>query len=539
MTFVRREWQPLAIFGGGFAAIYLFAILSVSPAYFYPRLITDSINYYLKALAFIETGHTAARIAVNLPPFTYLSMPGLLRVPVMIFFRDFDDQQRAIQISNVLLVGVTAAMYAYVLSWIVPRRWHWLAIGFSFAFMLLNPDWGGNVFALLADAPYAAVTIAFLIFVTRVLTSNRPLTGQPWAIAGCLVLFALAFLCRFSAPVLLVYVAVFAIGRQIHRRSPRWPLVAGAIVSVLVVAILIGLNWQTLMGRYLMEPVQFILRANKASVAMNFLATALPSQIVPRFQRGFTHDPVLDTYHVYFGHAPRDAVLVAIGFLISATTFYGMWRARHRFIPEIAYVLAALPVLVMVIPSTARYLIAYEPFLWIFFYAGASALLAPVASRIAPSPRALFVTVAVLAMTVSTTIYLRSRAAGSNGRFSIGETRAYSAEVASTFGGLRSYLETLPRDHTYLIARATAGRWKAISGLDYYRPDSLLPVAVVQRDTYLLLECATRDSCRNFDDIDRRFPALFNRYGQFSFDPVFARSTEHAKAKVYRIRDSQ
>lgn len=533
---MRREWQALAVFGGGFAAVYLVGIFAVSPAYFYPRLITDSLYYYLTGLAFAETGHVTARTAINLPPFTYLSMPGLLRAPFMMLFRDFDNQLRAIQISNVLLVGITAAMYAYVLSWTVPRKWHWLAIGFSFGFMLLNPDWGGNVFALLADAPYAAATIAFLILAARVLSSDRPLKEQPWAIAGCVVLFTVAFLLRFSAPVLLVYVAVLAAGRRIHRRQPSGPLLVWAAVALVLLAVLVGLNWKVLHGRYLMEPVLFLFRADKASVMMNLLASALPSQIVPRFQRAFTHDPVFDTYHVDFGTAPRDLVLVALGFAISATTFFGMWRARRRFVPEIAYALAAMPVLALMIPSTTRYLIAYEPLFWIFFYAGASALVAPIAVRLAPSPRAVLATVAILILAGTGAAYLRLRSAP----ISIGETRAYSTEVASTFGELRRYLETLPRDRTFLIgSRGTTGRWKAISGLEYYRPDSSLSVAVTQRDTYLVLDCVTLDWCRDFDRVDQRSREFFDRYGKFSFDPVFARTTEHAKARVYRIRDSQ
>jgi hypothetical protein len=537
--FMRREWQALAVFGGGFAAIYLVGIFAVSPAYFYPRLITDSIYYYLTGLAFAETGHVAARTAINLQPFVYLAMPGLLRAPFMFLFRDFDTQLRAIQVSNVLLVGVTAVMYAYVLAWIVPRKWHWLAIGFSFGFMLLNPDWGGNVFGILADAPYAAAAIAFLILAARLFSSDQPLEEQPWRIAGCVILFAVAFLLRFSAPVLLVYVAVLAVGRRMHRRLPSGRLLAGAAVGLMLLTVLVGLNWNVLNGRYLREPVYFLLRANKGSVLMNLLASALPSQIVPRFQRLFTHDLVIDTYHVHFGTAPRDLILAAIGFAISATTFAGMWRARRRFAPEIAYTLAAMSVLALMIPGTTRYLIAYEPLFWICFYVGASALIAPLAVRLAPSPRAVMVTVALLVVTGAAAVALRA-VDNRGAKVAIGETRAYSTEVASTFGDLRGYLETLPRDHTFLIgSRGTFGRWKAISGLEYYRPDSSLSVAVTQRDTYLVLDCATLDLCRDFETQDRRSREFFDRYGKFSFDSVFARTTEHAKARVYRIRDSQ
>jgi hypothetical protein len=354
-----------------------------------------------------------------------------------------------------------------------------------------------------------------------------------------MILFAVAFLLRFSAPVLLVYVAVLAVGRHVHGRRPVGPLLIGAFTVAILLAVLVSLNWKVLHGRYLMEPVQFFLKADKASVMMNLLSFALPSQIVPRYQRLFTHDPVLDTYHVSFGSAPRDLILVALGFAISATTFYGMFRARRRFAPEIVYTLAAIPVLALMIPSTTRYLIAYEPLFWIFFYAGASALVAPLAARSFRRPRALLAAAALLVLIGGGAAYART-AGRHGGRIAIGETRAYSTEVASTFGDLRSYLEALPRDHTFLIGtRGTGGRWKAISGLEYYRPDSSLSVAVAQRDTYLVLDCATLDLCRDFEEVDRRTREYFDRYGRFSFDSVFARTTDHTKARVYRIRDTQ
>jgi len=123
VDFVRREWKALAVFGGGFVLILVAAVLAIDPAFYYPRLFADPLLYYLKGLAFTETGHTAARAYINRAPFHYVALPGVLRSPFMLAFRDFDDQLRAIQLSNVLLLAVTATMYAYVLSWAIPRRW--------------------------------------------------------------------------------------------------------------------------------------------------------------------------------------------------------------------------------------------------------------------------------------------------------------------------------------------------------------------------------------------------------------------------------
>jgi hypothetical protein len=190
VAFMRREWRALVIFGGGFVAVLLVGVLAVDPAYFYPRLATDPLRYYLKGLAFAGTGHVIARSAVNSEPFHYVSMPGMLRSPFIAAFRNFGDQLRAIQVANIALVTATAAMFSYVLSWAVPRARHWMAIGYAFGFILLSSAWVANVFAPLADALYEAFTIAALIIVTRVICSDRPIRSRPFAIAGAAILFA-------------------------------------------------------------------------------------------------------------------------------------------------------------------------------------------------------------------------------------------------------------------------------------------------------------------------------------------------------------
>src|SRR6478609_219590 len=107
-AFIRREWKPAAFFGGFFVVAALAVIFSVDTAFFYPRLQTDPLRYLMKAHAFIDTGTTAARAAVNIPPFLYAAMPGVLRAPLVVAFKDFDDQWRAIQATNVIFAALVA-----------------------------------------------------------------------------------------------------------------------------------------------------------------------------------------------------------------------------------------------------------------------------------------------------------------------------------------------------------------------------------------------------------------------------------------------
>ena len=543
VAFVRREWQALAVFGGGFVAVLLLGVLAVDPAYFYPRLATDPLLYYLKGLAFAETGHAIARSAINRVPFDYVSMPGILRSPFIAGFRDFDDQLRAIQLSNIALVAATGVMFSYILSWALPRSRHWMGIGYTFGFLLLSPDWVANVFAPLADAPYAAFSIAVLIITALVIRSDAAVRRRPVAIAAGATLFVLAFLVKYTAPVLLFYGALLAAGRARQHGTSRRTLLIGSGIALSGVVVLVLINWTIITRRYLYEPIGYLLHAPKKGMFLNFFGLAIPSQIIPDFQLAFARNPMVDAYRPVFGGTAGDVAITVAGIGVSLIVFFGMWKARKQFLPEIAYCLAALPVLGLMIPSTARYLMAYQPLVWIFFYVGAAALLRPLVPRFRLHPLAPITSLSLMLLIASGLVYVRSQrivgvAGNRSAAISLGETRGYINQIASTFGDLRRFLETLPKDRALLIGAApTVGRWKVISGLDYYRPDSGLSVAAREHDVYVVLECGTLELCQDFDaweDLTRRG---LRKYGDFSLDPVFSRASPHAKAKVLRLKN--
>ncbi|MFN2602142.1 MAG: hypothetical protein ABR582_05220 [Gemmatimonadaceae bacterium] len=544
-AFIRREWKALAAFGGAFVAVITTAVVAVDPAFFYPRLSTDPLLYYLKGLAFAETGHTAARSAVNRPPFHYVALPGVLRAPFMIAFKNFDAQLRAIQLSNVVFLVITATMFAFILSWVVPRRWHWLAIGFTFGFMLLSPDWVANVFQPLADLPYAVFSVAFIILSTRVICSERRLLAQPVAIAMMVVLFVLTFLDRFTGPFLLIYVALLAAGRRrqgtIHRRTIA---ILSGIAAVSIFALIV-LSWETINVRYLWIARQYFAHGSRVSMIGSIVALAIPSQIIPVFNLGFGSPPIVDKFHVGFESSPVSLLLIELGVAISATVLLGMWRGRSRLTPEVWYCFAAFVVLGPIIQSAGRYFMAYQPFLWIFFYLGVGELLSPIAGRIAARRQLIVAGLAAMTLAAAGLVYLRAQRIGgtaSDRRVAVSITgaRSYVDEVGSTFRALRNYLETLPRDRTMLVSELSAyGRWKVISGLDYYFPDSAFQMEVTRRDTYLLVECGTLEACQDFPAWDAKLRRGLERYGNFSYDPVFSRITPHGKATVYRIRNAQ
>ncbi len=544
-TFCRREWPAIAAFGGGFCLLALAAIVAIDPAFFYPRLQTDPLNYWLKAKSLVETGHTSAQWAVNIPPFSYAAMPGVIRAPFLVLFRDFDDQLRAIQVLNILVVGSVALLSAYVLSWIHPVRRHRWVIAFAFAFTVLNPIWIANIFLLLVDAPYAAFTLAALILSMRIICSDKPFTRRPLAVLSCAILFVVAFLLRFTAPVLLVYAAVLWRGK--HANAPlfnRKTILALAGVTLAVV-LLIALNADAIFGRYLREPIGFARKGEKIGMILNVLGAAIPAQILPNFMQGFIYPPIEGYYQTTFFAVPAQTAWLGVGLVLGVTTLIGMWQSRDKFLPEILYFLAALPVLGLMMPSTARYLKTYQAFIWIFFYMGAAFLFNRYRNR--------------------TPVFLRSRAAAAIGvssvlivvigirawrfvgtasekKFAVSAMSAprYVSDVAAAFRGLRGFVETLPADRTLLVSeRGSMGRWKAISNRNYYYPDSAMAGVLAHKDLYLLIECGTMEGCQSWDAWLSRMEAHVSKYGAFHYDSVFAIARPRARAEVYRIRGTE
>lgn len=537
-AFFRREWRAVALFAGAFCVFMLVAIFMIDPAFLYPRIQTDPLNYLLKARSFAETGSTSARWAVNSEPFAYAAMPGVIRAPLLMVFKEFDHQLRAIQVLNVGMVAVTTLLAAYVLSWALPIARHWMAIAFAFGFAMLSPGWFFNVLLPLADAPYALFTLATFIVTVLLICSPEPLSRRGGTVTLAAILFVVSFLLRFTAPVLLA--PCWLLGRArwpgaLTRRGPRATM--AAVASLLI--LLIALNRQAIFGRYLYEPLSFLRHSEKSGILLNLVGVSIPSQIIPTFQLGFHHPPVTGTFQTTFASGLQDTAWLVVGILITGVVVLGMWKSRTRFLPEIAYVLAPLPVLTLMIQSTTRYLMSYEAFFWMFFYSGAVYVLArlPRNRRIFQSRAAAgVVLVAILTLTLGLR-YRKAAGTASETDFApLTSTPAYIADVSATFRELRSYLESLPADRTLLVgSRGAVGRWKVIAGRDYYNPDSALAKVASERDVFLLVECGAPGACQDADFWRSEMQKRVTKYGKFTFEPVFMSKSRRSRVEVLKV----
>ena len=540
--FFRREWKSLLFWGGGFCVVMAAIVLWVDPAFFYPRLQTDTLLYYLKAKSLVETGSTSARLAINVRPYAYTAMPGVLRAPFIAVFKEFDDQWRGMQLLNIPILASVAVMSAYIFSWSLPKRFHWLAIAFAFVFTTLSPVWIANVFSPLVDAPYAAFSLIALLLSVRILCDERPIRSRPWSIAAYGAVFILVFLLRFTGPVLLVFAGTLAYGRwrdQPISRSTRRMLIIAPIVAVVL---LVGFNFQAIFGRFMIELVSLSYAGDKLGMLVNLFGLAIPDQIVPDFHLGFSEPPVVDTFYTQFAHTTRDALWTILGLAISAVTVFGAWRTRAKFLPEILYVLAPLAVLTLMLPSTPRYLMSYQAFLWLFFFEGSRILFRKVVPSGSISRRSRYIAFAGLAAVIVGIGGLRwYRVAGTGADRSLAvslvEAPHYIDEVSTTFRSLRGFIESTPKENTLLIgARGEVGRWTAISNRRYYQPDSALATVAGNKEVYLLLECGTLEVCQAFPEWKNRMLDRLCMFGEFQYDSVFAVRSKWARAEVLRVR---
>lgn len=541
VDFMRREWRAILVFGGGFTALMLLIITLIDQSFFYPRLQTDALLYYLKAKSLVDSGTTAARLAVNLAPYPYASMPGAMRAPLVALFPEFDNQLRAIQVLNVIITDILALMSAYIFSWILPRSRQWMAIGFAFGFVLMSPWWMANIFFPFTDSPYAVFSIASMIVAIRILTSPRR-AWRPVPILMFGVLFVVAFLFRYTEPIVLVFMAVLLKGERAGRPFERKKLIISLAAAALGVSALVIANSDAIFGRYIAEPLGLLVRGDKESILLNFIALAVPEQLIPGFALMFSHSPIISLYSAEFAATRMDALWSMFGIAITAVVGLGAWRLRDRLIPEMSMLLCVLPILVAMMPSTSRYFMTYQPFFWMAFYEGGRALAARIPAVIPRSTASRSGLLAVLALAIGLAGGLRTRGGRTRGGADSTLSRLtsmskYTHAYTATYRPLRQFLETLPRERTFLTSAPwSLGRWKAIANLDYYAIDSTISNIATQKDLYLVIECGSAELCAQEAEIEAQTKDKLCAVGEFTYELVFEAKAEKSGAKVYRVR---
>jgi hypothetical protein len=308
---------------------------------------------------------------------------------------------------------------------------------------------------------------------------------------------------------------------------------------IAVVVVLVATSGDVLFGKYLGEALDFVRYADKQAVMLHLTASSIPAQVIPVFNIGFEVPPLSGRQRApIFATTPRDTAWMIAGLCITAVVVRGMIAGRRRFLPEFLYLLAPLPLLAMMTTSTTRYLMSYQPIIWIAFIAGFLAITRRWRERV--SARAWRLAVASLAFgCVAGIVAVRSArassTAGAGGRLLAG-VEAYTGDVASTFRALRVFLDSLPKNRTLLIGGSgDVGRFTIISDLPYYTPDRNLGRVAREKDVYAVLACGNSGACGGFDRWIVGQSRRIGRAGAFRYETVFRHDTPNARALVRRV----
>jgi hypothetical protein len=537
--FLARNRRAAMLSAAALVILLTFICLAVDPAYFYPRMTNDPLQYFLKGLAFAERGTTAARYAVNLEPFKYVAAPGVLRAPLLFLFSDFDTRLRAIQLTNIVMLALLGLLFAYFFSWGFPNSRRWAAIPLTFALIVINPIWLSNVFQPWADVLYALACCAFLataMVIVRPEVRGRRLVTL---VLTALVFFVIALMIKFTAPALLALPLLLLFGRDRDRAKPNRNLTIVLTAAAVTAVVFFAMVSAPVLRFYGKVGLAYIGQGDLSAMVTNLFALAIPTQMLPSYYGAFATPPLMNELHPAFFVTTRDVIASLVGMLISAVVVLGMVSRRRQLFPEIVYCILPLPILVPIVSSTPRYLMTYQPFIWLFFLGGAAMLGRPFVAKVGARRTAIIGACAAVALVGAAFVLRAQRVSGNFSRgqspVSLRSATGYIRDVSATFREARVFLERLPRDRTLLVSPTVPGRWTAILGRPYYAPDANLKNVLTTHTLYLLAECGTQEPCQDFAAWDSTQKAGVARFGDFRFVPVFDRQRQFSKVRIYRI----
>ena len=520
-AFIGREWRALAVALGLFLVLDGALLAWLDPAFFYSRISYDARMYWLIAAG-------VPRLADNLPAFTYVSLPGLVRAPLFLVTRDPDVRLRLVQATNLLLLGALGVLFSYTASRWLPGRWAKAIIALSFVHLLLDGTWQANLFTPLGDLMFALLLLGGMRLAERLACEHgaqRRLLALAFA-----VVTAAAFLTKFTGATLVLYAWLCAVrSRGADRRTMAAVSVGGLVLLPFVVV-----EWHVI----ILYARLGLARAGITGAAnwlLYFVTVAVPSSLVPNFSSALSTPPMLGMTTYHWVITTQDIAALGLGALLTAIVALGIWSERRRMLPELMMVVLPLPLTAPVSWSAIRYLSPYQPLLWVFAIAGIAAITAGRGWHVPALSRRAVGAIAAALFVVLVAARVGERMVNRGAR--LGDAPLYVSSVSSVYRDERAFLETLPPSRTRLVAPATElGRWTAITGLHYLAADSTLSRAAARYDLLLVLDCDDRYYyCRDFGAWEREARRALPENVVVLEPALFARDTPFAKARVFRL----
>jgi hypothetical protein len=529
------DWRLLFATAAVLSTIYVATLLAIDPDFFLSRLRDDALLYFLKAARFAETAHTDARLAVNLPPFQYVSLPGVLFAPLLRASSDFSVQLRLIQLTNAVGLAACFVLGAGVVAARVAPARRMLVVAVLGGCTLANRLW-----LLEVSLPYA--TIPFMIF-------SFGATLAAWAAvrgrergerAVCWGLFAIgsvmSFAIKFTACSLLGYAGLLLAARALAARRVDRLGVAMLLLTALGMGAVAWAGWDTI--QWYVSAGQGRLGATSPKDWLVYLvAVALPNTVLPGFVNFFSSDPLVEATRFVWMTTPRDVGLVATGIAVSTAMLVGAWKLRRAMLPEALLVASILPVIAGIATSTPRYLLPYAPWVWVFALAAAKPLAGQSERWLGKwVKRTLPAIFAAMLLAAGWLTFRHSTSGRSTGAGTPTVARLHTGDATATYKELRVALSLLPRDRTeLLLIGGNTGVWQLVLGLSSYAPDERLRLRIQHKQMYLLAVCSPSLGCRSLELEVRRLREELDKYGPFAYVPVAVHRRPLIAVGVYQV----
>lgn len=534
-----RACRTPLFWGGGLFAIGAVALILFSdPAFFYPRMRNDQLNYYLMSAQLAAKQTWLVAVAENASPISYVRLPSLLRAPIFLLFSDFDARIRAIQISNVaLMLALGGIQGLFLYRFLPPMRWRSWLVAVPFLYLGLEASWQRNLLLPLSD-------IFFALFSFVAIFAFRAVVWQPPIGRRSVMLFCVgvaAALISFGIKFLGAFLFIYPLAMSPWRSANFWRdksvrvlfLTFAALFLVSVIA-----AWPLLESYYEAGVLLLTRPEYHGSVAdwvVSFFFASLPSQIIPNFSYLYAssfQEPAQFIDANYF-NAGKTWLLI-FGALISAAVGFGAYLARRRNKPEILYVLACLVVVAPITTGTARYLTYLQPMFFVFFIHTMREIWVRLPNLRRSAALAFFLS-CVIAVVVTSFRYVRieSRDAA-DGLARLNGYLRYEQDVAGVYRRFRNRIAELPKDHSRLLPGYSVGAWKAVDNVEYYIPDGNLGGRMREIDLYLALDCE-RKYCGPVTAAEANLLSELRRYAPVCLKNIYTDVTPFAEARLYKV----
>lgn len=528
--FIGGNWRWLLLVNLLFVTAYLVLIFGLDIEFYYSIFNTDPFLYYIKGYQFATQHNFDARLAENLPPFQYVSMPGIIRYPAYILSGDFDEQLRIMQVGNVLILACVGLLFSYYLHAVLPVEYSIVTFTLPYIYLGISSAWQVNAFVPMSDSLFALFSVSAMVRIRSAEFSEKVDGKMALSMAITAFFVFIAITLKYYGISLVAFAYAAWKSEPVNNYIIKYLSRLG-IAAVACIAILFYYQFSTFQLYY-----STLARAFHSSSLIDILlplvSVSIPEQIVPNYKSFFASFPFFSSNLL---SSPRNIILTTAGISITSIIIYGAYLARSRFFPEIVFIATILPIVGIFSDNTPRYLGSCQMLFWIFFIFAFQRMVKMAMPQFQLKANAKVFIFAFLIIFMSVAALLRISIMSH--RNSVGTLHAHQVffGTARIYRNLHHFLGSLPTQTTrLLLLDGDGGKWQAISRFTYYSPDKSLVDLVGKYNFYVVFDNNKRDNI-DMSLLEKQTLASLKEYGNFIFVKIYSEKNQFAEAEVYKV----